>query len=194
MSLTIGLDLDGVTVDFQGGWARAYEQWFGKKIPAAKLASWNSFLDATHFETAPEFWRWIDAIPNFWVDLDPIPGALGGVFRLEREFGHRISVITSRHEKVRDQTSAWIRRYWPVTKTLPTAHHTGKSTKGMIDVQVYIDDAPAVVEALSGKPCVVLFDRPWNAEVKLTRNLHRVKGWDELVRFIRLLEHPEVPE
>lgn len=181
--MRIGVDIDGVLADFQGGWITRYFDWFGRSIPQDQYGEWDAFLQA--FDTPEEFWAWTDAVPGFWANLEPITGALGGVYQLLRG-GHELVLITSRHPKVRAQTEAWVKANWPVGK-LPQLHHLPSAQKGTIDCQIYIDDAPKVLEGLGNKPCVLIFDQPWNREVKGAKNLHRVRGWGEVVRFVETM-------
>lgn len=188
MALSLGFDLDGVCADFDRHWRDRYAVWFGRQVDKKLNGQWDAFLKGTHFEEEHEFWDWTDAVPNFWADMPPIPGALGGLYTLERLYGHRVRFITSRHEKTRAQTMEWVRRNYPSGATLPPINHVHKSAKGTVDVQVYVDDNPVVLETLKAKPVVVRFVRPWNETCEFGSP---VDGWDELVTFVAMLEHPE---
>lgn len=190
--MKIGLDIDGVLTDFDGGWVDQYERWFGVTVDREKLGSWSAWKNFTHFADESEFWAWIDVVPNFWRDLAPVPGALGGVYKLSRLFGHEICFISNRKPHNREQTLEWFRRNLPIANVLPDLHLVPARSKGNVDVQVYVEDSPRELEALAAiKPCVIVFDQPWNRDVKSGHNVHRVRGWDELCQFVWYLEHPE---
>lgn len=161
--LHIGVDLDNVVADFQSHWAKVYETWFGRSVPADALDEWDGIVLGTHFANEGEFWAWVASVPGFWETMPPVPGALGGLYLLHNA-GHRISFITSRHESARHATKDWVWCHFPSTSTPPVIHHVGASLKGTIDVQAYIDDDPRALRALAaeGKPLVIRYKRPWN--------------------------------
>lgn len=194
--LKIGVDLDGVVVDFIGGAAAHYERWFGVALDPKKVnGSYAGIYDVSHFPSRAEFWAWADRVPNFWVDLPAIPGALGALYELEREYGHQFTIITARPESARAGTAEWVRSNWPSAQMLPTIHHVPAGSKGTIgEVQVYIDDSPEELESLRDKPCVLCFDQPWNKDFKGGDRVHRVADWSAVRKFLHLLEHPEAAE
>jgi 5'(3')-deoxyribonucleotidase len=186
----LGFDIDGCLADFNGRWRSEYERWFGVEPPDGFLpfgAEGEAYLqENTVFQEEGQFWSWTDAVPDFWSGMPTIPGAMGAVYQLERA-GHEIVLITSRHKKARPQTEQWVQRNWPtplVGRKLPRLEHVYKSQKGTIDCQIYVDDNPEVLNALTHKPCVIVFDQPWNREVKSTDRVHRARGWGQVVSFV----------
>lgn len=192
MGYRIGVDLDGVCADFDRQWRTKYQEWFGGEA-LAFTGSWDAFLEQTHFENEAEFWAWVNEVPNFWESMPAVPGAFGAILTLARQ-GNEVVFITSRHQQTRQATETWLKRFWPLSLRRPQIHHTNKSQKGAIECQLYVDDNPAVLEALRGKPCVLIFDQPWNTEVKSGRGLHRVRGWAELTKFVGRLGADEPNE
>lgn len=191
MGYRLGVDLDNVCAQFQEHWAAKYAEWFG--VTVERLDAWDAFVDETHFENSREFWAWVENVPNFWESMPAVPGAFGAILDLARQ-GNEIVFITSRDAKFRAATETWLKRFWPLQLRRPQIHHTMESQKGGISVQVYIDDSPAVLDALRGKPCVLIFDRPWNREVQTGRGLHRVKGWAGVRSFISAMSEGLTPE
>lgn len=185
MGFKIGVDLDGVSADFDRHWRNEYRVWFGVEIPVAS-EHWDSFLDDTHFESEDEFWAWVRSVPAFWERMPVIPGAFGSLYELLRA-GNEITFITSRPEHARAGTESWLARHYPIGFPKPRVEFRLKHLKGGIPVQVYLDDNPEVVESLREKPCVLIFDQPWNRDVKPSKSVHRVRGWGEVKRFIDCL-------
>lgn len=192
MSFTLGIDIDGVLADFQSHWANLYDEWFGVKVDRKKLTGWEAWKDVTHFTTEAELWTWVNHVPQFWESMPTIPGAMGALYQFSAQDGHRPQLITSRHPMTRSNTIEWVKRNLPNTNVLPELHFVASELKGTIDVQVYIDDSPKVIEALREKPCVLLFDQPWNRDVETGGSVHRVRGWREVRDFLRRLENPEI--
>lgn len=180
--MKIGVDIDGVTADFQGGWAKAYEVWYGKQIDPEALKSWDACFDETHFKDEADFWAWTDEA-NIWRNLDPIPGALGAIRELRKD-GHDVVFITHRHENARMATQDWIRRH---VVPMPELHFT--KHKWTVDRQVYIEDSPkGLLQLVERKPYVIRFQQPWNEGAPGLP----ADGWAEVVDMIGRIERGEL--
>lgn len=183
--MRIGLDLDGVTVDFNGRWRSLYEQWFDREVDEERIDEWDSIVNATHFEEESHFWTWAESVPGFWEQAPAIPGALGGILEL-LQAGHTIEIITNRHERARFATTLWVSDHWPMYGQPPRLHML-RGDKAVIDVQVYIEDNPRRIRELvkAGKPNVIVFDQPWNQE-ELPGTI-RARSWHDVVGYIEVL-------
>lgn len=180
--MIVGLDIDNVLADFQGGWAARYEQAFDRKPTV--LNTWDALVDGTHFNTAAEFWAWADSVPGFWRDLPPVKGATGGVYDL-LEAGHQLVLITNRHPETRLQTFDWVEKHWPLLRRgLPQINFVKHGEKGKIPAQIYVDDSPNELTALKAeKPAVVRFKQPWNKDLEVP-GLLTAATWRDLVDLI----------
>lgn len=193
MALHLGIDIDGVLADFDGHFRKTYEHWFG--VPhEAEPGTWDILGKGTWFPDAPAAWAWIDRVPRFWQGVPTLPGALGAVYRLLYAEGHRISLLTTRSGAARIPTQEWLQANWPAANTLPAIQFVSSGLKGTVDCQLYVEDSPTELESLRNKPCVLIFDQPWNRDVKEGQGLHRVKGWAGVEKFIWELTHgDEIP-
>ena len=118
--------------------------------------------------------------PSVLHDMEPVVGAVEGIAKLAEN--HEIIFITSRHNATIPVTEAWIRHHfgkYPI-------FHTGPSEdKCNNEIDLLIDDGPKfAVEFASRGHDVLLFDQPWNQDVKDTRYITRVKSWDDILRLI----------
>lgn len=182
--MKVGLDVDGVLADFQGGWVRTYNEWWGTQVDVAEAVRWDSLVELTHFEEEQGFFAWLARVPNFWYGLGLIPGAAAGVMSL-LDAGDEVVLITSRPDSARSLTYDWVRNWWPhgpggLRRPMPDIHHT--RNKSLIDCQVYVDDSPEVIGSLrqQGRP-IIRFEQPWNRRIKATSV---VTGWAELVGLL----------
>lgn len=179
--MLIGLDIDGVLVDFQGGWLRTYNRWFDRDLRIEDATEWGSLVDLTHFQDEGAFFDWVKDVPGFWAGLEPIPGALGGVWQL-KQAGHRLEYITHRPEGAELDTYDWFGRHVPAA-AYSKPHFTKDKSK--IPCQLYVDDAPKVIRALRAKGLpVIRYEHPWNEGVEATGVAH---SWAELVDQIGAL-------
>jgi len=181
MKLIVGLDLDGVTFDFDQGWRKVYDLWFDGQTSLSSSSKWD-FHDETHFLTMVEFYKWAQRA-NVFGSLEPLPGALGGIHTW-LENGISVLFITSRPDWAAGATSACLARYGLVPDRLGRSgmelrfeHEKWKAHAG-----VYVDDSPEVLTQLKahGKTAI-RFVQPWNKRAPSTV---AVQHWKELTDVV----------
>lgn len=187
--MIVGVDLDGVMVDFQYHWAELYMSYFDAGDLFEKflddddpLNKYDALLELTHFEDAAEFFEWFYRAGG-WRDQPYLRGSRGGIDRL-RANGHEVKFITNRPPEAEQATYDWLDRSpWPWAKL-----HI-RADKHMVRADVYVDDTPAMVELLveNGKK-VIVFDQPWNQEVEQGGPVRRARGWGAVVQAVNELE------
>jgi 5'(3')-deoxyribonucleotidase len=174
--MRVGVDIDGVTLDFQNHWMRLYEEWFGLPVTPRFKGTWNCVVSGTHFETDAKFFEWFNRAGG-WDNMPWIPGAPGAIDRLLDD-GHQVVFITSRSMDAGVPTGRWFESTpWSRDAQL----RVGVKNKSIVPCGVYIDDAPHVIKELqqAGKNTIV-FDQPWNAKASGPR----AKNWTEVLELI----------
>ncbi len=180
--MRLGIDLDGVVADFNGGWIRLYNRDFDAAIPLDAVQEWNGIPGATHFASMREFWRWAADIDghSLFRHLEPYPDALEALWSLAT--WHEIVILTTKpHFGVHD-TYAWISEHQLPTREVHIVDH-----KDTVPCDVYLDDAPHNVYRISrSRPeaVTVRFARPWNSHVPGTES---VASWAEFVELVAKL-------
>lgn len=179
--MIVGVDLDGVIADFDGGWRRAYAVWYGKEVRDL-TEEWDDNARLT-FGSQAEFFAWVGDVPGFWQDLAPVPGALGALRELRKQ-GHQIRFITARPEWARSQTLRWLIANGQPSDEL---HFTGE--KWRVPAHIYIDDSPAVLADLkeAKAPYVIRFARPWNKKAPGMS----CANWDEVLTRVGIITEVE---
>ena len=181
--LTLGLDLDGVCVDYLGALRTVVADHRGidpAELPEPTL--WNLSEWGLTRETFVVHHR--EAVHNYRVfrNATPIPGALEAVRRLN-DSGINIRVITHRcndgvdKRLVISDTLSWMSR-----QDLPYHEACFVQDKTTVAADLYIDDAPHVIRplVLAGAP-LLIFDQPYNRD-ELGERVH---GWTEAEASIR---------
>ena len=181
MRLVVGLDLDGVTFNFDQGWRKAYDLWFDGQFSDRTSTQWD-FHDETHFGSMTEFYKWAQRA-NVFGSLEPIPGALGGIHTwLEASIG--VLFTTSRPEWAAGATSACLARYGLVPDRLGRSgmELRFEQEKWKALAGVYVDDSPEVLKGLKahGKT-TIRYTQPWNKRVPATV---AVDNWKELTNVV----------
>ena len=181
--LTLGLDLDGVCVDYLGALRTVVADQRGidpAELPEPtqwSLSEWGLGRDA--FVAQHQ-----DAVHNYRVfrDAEPIPGALEAVRRLSAS-GVVIRVITHRcNDGVDKRLTISDTLWWMSHHGLPYDEACFVRDKTTVAADLYIDDAPHVIRPLvaAGAP-MLIFDQPYNR----SEPGDRVCGWTEAEVSIR---------
>lgn len=178
--MIVGVDLDGVTLDFNRRWRDLYYEWFG--IKPTNSGSWHSLVEDTHFDSFDDFFYWF-ARAGGWEGVPYVPGAPGGIDELLR-LGHQVWFVTARQGYFAGTaTHRWFQESpWATSARL----YMNQQEKSVQRCTIYVDDAPHVVADVTnaGRPAL-LFDRPWNQGVKETELITRVSNWTEVIEQIK---------
>ena len=174
--MRIGVDLDGVMLEFTSRFEFLYEQWFGFPL-AGEIVEWDDVLTKSHFKGHSELFEWFDRADG-WDDMVPVYGAYGGIDVLTAD-GHSVVFITARQGVGAKAAVRWLNASaWD----WPTDIVTNMHNKGSVPCSVYIDDSPHVLKDLkaAGKQTII-FDRPWN---RTSRAGKRAKDWNEVLKLL----------
>lgn len=161
--MRLGIDLDGVVANFTAGWIRRYNDEFGANIDASSPLTWGGAPDLTHFTDLGEFWRWVRNVDGSTIfrTLDVYEDAIPTLERLAAN--HEIVIVTTKPRWAVHDTFAWI-----ADQRLPTREVHMTRAKWEVDVDVYLDDGPHVIEELvrrRAQSLVCRYVRSWNDPV-----------------------------
>jgi 5'(3')-deoxyribonucleotidase len=165
--MRLGIDLDGVVADFDGGWMSRYHEEFGSDPrllhaePGAPQMVWDGLHHGTHFPDMDAFWEWVHQ-RHLFRHLDPMPGAREALAELAAD-GHDIVILTAKPDRAVPDTLHWI-----ADLALPTREIHFIHDKHRVACDVYLDDSPLVLPALvAHRPEAVVcrMVAPWNEPV-----------------------------
>ena len=190
---TIALDFDDVVMNFNSGFVNFHNLSYGTNLTYEELVRYDDWevvygcSKEAMVERAREFYR----SPHH-LEVVPILGAVEAILKLASR--HRLEIVTSRPETVREQVLTWLNRHLP--ETFKEIHFTNgfagmagsiKRAKSEICREIgahaFVDDALTHAEdvARAGIP-VLLPDRPWNRD-RTPDGVIRVKTWDDIVKW-----------
>ncbi|MFQ5556362.1 MAG: hypothetical protein ACE5GB_02470 [Acidimicrobiales bacterium] len=175
--IRLGIDLDGVVVDFNRGWVERYNRDFDACLSPDDIVEWDAPLELTHFADMSEFWSWARTCGegrSLFRPLRPYPGALEALGTLAAE-GHRLVILTTKPHFAVHDTYEWLAEHRVPTTEVHILDH-----KSAVECDVYVDDADHNLAALlRDRPGAVVcrYVRPWNRHHPGARD---VEGWSDL--------------
>lgn len=180
--MRLGIDLDGVVTDFSGGWIRRYNADFGTDIDPNSHVPWGGATSLTHFADMHDFWEWVrnDENETIFRHLRPYDGAIEALEDLARR--HAVVIVTSKPGWAVHDTFAWIAEH-----RIPTREVHVTRRKWEVGVDIFLDDAPHVLEELVRRrsdAVVCRYVRSWNDEVGGAID---VEDWDQFRAVVRRL-------
>jgi len=175
----LGIDLDGVVADFNGGWMSRYNDENDTRLSPDMLTTWDAIPGLTRFSSMAEFWAWArnNGGPGLFRHLPVFPGAKEALQRLYRD--HEIVIITTKPPWANAETYSWLG-----DNDIPTREVHILGEKWRVDCDVYLDDGPHNLESLVvERPdrVVCRYVRPWNDPVPGVIDIHDWEQFEALV-------------
>jgi 5'(3')-deoxyribonucleotidase len=115
------------------------------------------------------------------VNGEPIPGAKTALRRIHK-LGHTVHIITARGfgPRARPLTCAWL-----VTHKIPHDTLTFAYDKRVMNVDLFLDDKPANVDAMREVDCAAyLYD---TGRIDQVGHPYLISGWDEFLAIVEEL-------
>lgn len=127
--------------------------------------------------------------PGFFEKLEPMPGAIEG-FNALRKMGHDVIVATSIPEvavHAFDGKRRWMRKHFP---DWSMKNFISCSRKGLLTGDLLIDDGSHNIKDWldNDRGAAVVFDAPWNQEIKAELGVVRLKSWEEIIDWLERTE------
>ena len=185
----LGLDLDGVVMDFYAGLKPIAAAWLDKRPEELTddfrfgLKEWGLQEKSGGYDLTYEaLHRHAINQHELFKNCPPILGAPFQLRRLSR-LGVHIRIITHRlyvgglHEKTVMQTAEWLEQH-----NIPYLDLCFVKGKTSIDADLYIDDSPSNIKAFAeaGKPCIV-YENSTNRHMDAPL---RAKNWEEVYNLV----------
>ena len=185
VKFVLGVDLDGVVVDFYGGLREVASEWLD--VPMETLDKNVSYgLPEWKVNDAPGGY---DALHKFavtqrelFLNLKPIKGAAIALRRLSADHDIRIRIITHRlfikyfHQTAVRQTVEWLDKH-----DVPYWDLCFMKDKAAVGADLYIEDSPGNIEALrQDGNATIVFTNSTNLGVAPPR----ANSWEEVVPLV----------
>lgn len=172
----LGIDLDGVTVDFTAGYHSLIKELFGLKFERQDQTDWDAFCLGLNKEQDDMLWKSITQKHNFWLTLRPLEGTdLLNSIALNSKIQNReceLFFITSRVDTkgwpVQEQSATFLEEWFHMrSPQVLLANDPGQKVPlaKALKLDAFIDDKPSTVvqmhEAGLRSYCRL---QPWNKQ------------------------------
>jgi uncharacterized HAD superfamily protein len=183
--LVIGIDIDGVIVDFGSVILPTLSKVCARPVVYQDLCSWDlgRALNIDEKIMADTWKQILDS--DLLRHAPPIKGAIEGLSRLNK---HEIWLVTSRQMSMQNLTLSWLHENKVSYNHLVFNRFGDKHLVGPtfdVFVEDFIEEANTIAKAGIS---TILFDQPWNKTSKLPKNLKRVYEWNTILKLISNLE------
>ncbi len=191
--MKIGIDIDEVLARFLPAIIRYHNETYNTSLKKEDFKTYNLWESwgGTREESIGKINDFFKT--DYFRKIKPISGAQEATRVLKDN--NDLSIITSRKDEIAKETNYWVDKHFPnIFSGVHFAGHyfsNGKNsrTKGQIcnslDVDILIEDNfEYALECISPKRKVLLFDYPWNREIKLPQGIKRVHSWEEIIENI----------
>jgi uncharacterized HAD superfamily protein len=183
--LIIGIDIDGVIVDFGSVILPILSEVCARPVCYQDLCSWD-LSKALNIDKKTMTNTWEQILDSDLLrHAPPIKGAIEGLSALSK---HEIWLVTSRSKSMQRLTLSWLNDNKASYNHLVFGRHGNKHSVGPafdVFVEDFIEEVRAIAEA---GIFTILLDQPWNKTTRLPKNCKRVYEWNTILRLISNLE------
>lgn len=168
-------DLDGICCNLMKKWLAAYNHDWHDCLTEAEITSWNWEALAKP-ACGRRIYHYLNR-PGFFADLEPIPGCVDSLARLERIV--ELVVVTASPKEACGDKIRWVQKHLPM---VPKGNIVITYRKDLVRGDFMFDDAP---KNLIHHPATrILMDYPYNRDF---HDCYRVSSWAEAEALIERL-------
>lgn len=189
--MKIGLDLDEVIVEFARGYLNLYNQKYNKNVKFEEIFSYNLWEPLRisrkeAFDLADDYYD-----SESFDNIKLVDGAKQGLEKLAHN--NELLIVTSRPIYVQHKTEEFLQRTFPevpidVVYSGDVFNSQGKTKANICEnlgLSWFVEDREEyALECAERGIKVLLFDKPWNRNGQLHKNITRVFSWQHILEEI----------
>jgi len=196
--MKIGIDIDEVVTEYLKSFLEFAKVKLGR---TAKLEDFKDYIFTEplglSLDEACKLVKEHTSLSNTLVNLGLVNGAKEAISLLAKN--NDIFFITSRHPNDKIQTIEFFELHFPGNKfeihfSSEAWKDTGNKTKldicKELEIEVLLEDNKKyALNCASNGVKVILFDKPWNNNLKEDKNIFRVQTWGDALKKIKEIKH-----
>lgn len=145
------------------------------------------------FHSSPEVEKAFWAVHNLYDTLylrramPPTDNYAFPVIKELQQKGHKVEVVTRNKFESADKIHGWFWMHGVEIHVRAIGRGGGDATaKAYLPYDIFIDDAPMLAEEMKRHPSkrLIIYTRPWNKDVKVTKNVLRADDWLEVRKIL----------
>ena len=179
--LTIGLDIDGVIVDYVAVMLPLLSEVCRRPVTAQDICNYD-ITKCLNIDDESAEYVWQQTLgTDLLMNAPPIEGAITGLTSLN---GHEIWIVTGRPSTLQGLTESWLARRNIRYDRIIFDRVMNKMMVGPefdVFVEDFLEEARIIAEA---GIFTILFNQPWNQSQMLPDNCHRVYDWSAIVDLV----------
>ena len=181
--MKIALDFDGVLAHTMRLWVDEFNRLHpSKKITIKDIDQWSFFKKESIGISYDETFEIFDFCWKHWELLKPLEVDQGLKVEELKKLGkvHLVTSIVKNKESIKK---------WLVEHEIQVDDTVFDQEKWKLGYDIYIDDSPIVATEVDkvGKICL-LYDQPWNKDIKDNKNIKRVYNLNHAIDLIKRLK------
>lgn len=166
--MKIGIDIDDTLNKLSESWIEWIVAHYDSQFSKEKWRSWDLPSHAQGGDRLFDFLQMEGTFSNLSIRSD----AQRVTKRIaEKHDIYTISAFGSVHHGLVEK-GEWLAKHFP---HIPVKNYMFCNSKGLVGVDVLIDDGPHNFDGFKGTPIVM--DKPWNTSAQIT---HRAKNWNDI--------------
>lgn len=179
--LSIGIDLDGVTLNTPVYGVELLKRWHGVDVPMRYYR--KDLIERVEGVTLADYEAMKQRLYMEQWPIELMPGALHHICALRDTHRHTLKFVTSRAGVLLDRAYELLAPY--PFKDIPVigVGHDVPKTDAVVGIHVFIDDDVHKLEPLD-VPHRILFSHPYNEDDELPEGIIRLQGWTEIYQYI----------
>jgi len=160
---------------------------YKKTLKKEDITSWEFFQQDEYKES---FWKIVDLYDTTYLRraIPPMDEFTTGVVKHLQKQGHEIFIVTMNLPKCIPSIEGWLFVHGIDAPVIAVGRNS--FAKVELPIDVLVDDSPKVIELFEKHPQknIIVFDQPWNRNIKMFKNYSRVKTWLEVLKEVENFE------
>jgi len=177
----VAVDVDGTLADVMPMWVKVYNEKYGKNLDYRGINKWAFWSDLGI--SSREFFQIFSKAWSRWEEIKPMEENVAESIKTLQQFCS-LDVVTGRTKDTLKYVKNWLEKHqisYDRFVAVSSWQH-----KIYLPYEFYIDDSPDLARlAPRRKKMVLLYNQPWNTEIKEGVWVKRINNLNEAIEILK---------